>query len=79
MNDLLYGFSIALTWQNLLAAFGGALIGTAVGVLPGIGPSSAMAILLPATLGLEPATSLIMLAGIFYGSQYGSGSSFSMQ
>ncbi len=71
MNDLLYGFSIALTWQNLLAAFGGALIGTAVGVLPGIGPSSAMAILLPATLGLEPATSLIMLAGIFYGSQYG--------
>lgn len=71
MDLLSYGFSIALTPANVLAALLGALVGTAVGVLPGIGPSGAIAILLPATLAFPPATSLIMLAGIFYGSQYG--------
>lgn len=66
-----YGFSIALTFPNLLACFIGVLIGTLVGVLPGIGPVGAMAILLPATFGQNPTTALIMLAGIYYGTMYG--------
>jgi putative tricarboxylic transport membrane protein len=70
-QQLSYGFSIALAPQNLLACFIGVVIGTIVGVLPGIGPVGAMAILLPATFGQNPATALIMLAGIYYGTMYG--------
>jgi putative tricarboxylic transport membrane protein len=66
-----FGFSVALTLQNLLACFIGVVIGQVVGVLPGIGPVGAMAILLPATFGQHPATALIMLAGIYYGTMYG--------
>ena len=71
VEGLLYGFSVALTPTNLLACFIGVLIGTIVGVLPGIGPIGAMALLLPSTFALSPATALIMLAGIYYGSMYG--------
>ena len=71
VNDLLFGFSVALTPQNLLFAFIGALVGTVIGALPGIGPSSAIAILLPVTFGMSPVTAIIMLAGIYYGAQYG--------
>jgi len=71
IEGLLYGFSVALTPTNLLACFIGVLIGTIVGVLPGIGPIGAMALLLPSTFALSPATALIMLAGIYYGSMYG--------
>ena len=71
IDGILYGFSIALEWRNLLACFLGVLIGTVVGVLPGIGPVGAMALLLPATYALTPAGALIMLAGIYYGSMYG--------
>jgi len=71
VSGLLYGFSVALAWENLLAALTGATIGTLVGVLPGIGPIGAMALLLPATLGLRPETALVMLAAIYYGSMYG--------
>lgn len=71
IDGILYGFSVALEWRNLLACFGGVLIGTVVGVLPGIGPVGAMALLLPATYALTPAGALIMLAGIYYGSMYG--------
>ena len=71
VDGMLYGFSVALEWRNLLACFIGVLIGTVVGVLPGIGPVGAMALLLPATYALTPAGALIMLAGIYYGSMYG--------
>lgn len=71
IDHLYLGFSVALTWQNLAYAFTGCLLGTLVGVLPGIGPVATIAMLLPATFGLEPVSALIMLAGIFYGAQYG--------
>ena len=71
LEGLVYGFSVALTPANLFACFVGVLIGTIVGVLPGIGPVGAMALLLPSTYALSPATALIMLAGIYYGSMYG--------
>ena len=70
-EGLAYGFSIALQWPNLAACFVGVLIGTIVGVLPGIGPIGAMALLLPVTYTMTPAGALIMLAGIYYGSMYG--------
>lgn len=65
------GFASAITPMNLLMAALGALIGTFVGVLPGLGPTSAIAILLPLTAVLEPSQAIIMLAGIYYGSMYG--------
>jgi putative tricarboxylic transport membrane protein len=71
VEGLVYGLGIALAPTNLLACFIGVLIGTIVGVLPGIGPVGAMALLLPSTFALHPATALIMLAGIYYGSMYG--------
>ena len=71
MEGLLQGFAVALTPINLFFAFLGALLGTIVGVLPGIGPIGAMALLLGATYSLPPATALIMFAGIYYGSMYG--------
>jgi len=71
LEGLAYGFGVALTPANLFACFLGVLIGTIVGVLPGIGPVGAMALLLPSTFALSPTTALIMLAGIYYGSMYG--------
>jgi putative tricarboxylic transport membrane protein len=71
VEGILYGFGVALTPANLLACFVGVLVGTVVGILPGIGPVGAMALLLPSTFALSPATALIMLAGIYYGSMYG--------
>jgi putative tricarboxylic transport membrane protein len=71
LEGLLYGFSVALTPTNLFACFVGVLVGTIVGILPGIGPVGAMALLLPSTFALQPATALIMLAGIYYGAMYG--------
>jgi putative tricarboxylic transport membrane protein len=68
---LLDGFAVALTLENLLWVFIGVFIGTLVGVLPGIGTPGAIAILLPITINLNPATGLIMMAGIYYGSKYG--------
>src|SRR5687768_2738511 len=71
LDNLALGFSEALQWQNVLFCLLGVALGTAVGVLPGIGPTATIAMLLPITFGLEPVTSLIMLAGIYYGAQYG--------
>ncbi len=65
------GFSTALTPQNLLLAFIGVTLGTLVGVLPGLGPSATLAILLPVTIGLPPEGTLIMMAGLYYGAKYG--------
>jgi putative tricarboxylic transport membrane protein len=71
LEGLAYGFTVALTPTNLAACFIGVFVGTIVGVLPGIGPVGAMALLLPSTFALDPATALIMLAGIYYGAMYG--------
>ena len=70
-NNLALGFGVAFTVQNLLYAFVGCLLGTLIGVLPGIGPLATIAMLLPATYALPPVAALIMLAGIYYGAQYG--------
>lgn len=71
IEHLSLGFSVAFTAQNLLYAFVGCLLGTLIGVLPGLGPVATIAMLLPVTYGLEPVSALIMLAGIYYGAQYG--------
>jgi len=71
VESLLLGFSVALQPDVLWYAFLGCLVGTIVGVLPGIGPLSGISILLPATFGLDTTKSVVMLAGIYYGSQYG--------
>ena len=70
-DNLAVGFGVALTPANLGFAFVGAMVGTLIGVLPGIGPIATIAMLLPLTFHLEPVSGLIMLAGIFYGAQYG--------
>lgn len=71
LNNLATGFSAALTIKNVGFALLGCLLGTLIGVLPGIGPIPAIAMLLPITFQLEPLPSLIMLAGLYYGAQYG--------
>ena len=70
-NNLATGFGAALSYKNLWFAFLGVMLGTLIGVLPGIGPIPTIAMLLPVTFGLDPLSSLIMLAGIYYGAQYG--------
>jgi TctA family transporter len=71
LGNLAFGLSVALSPQNMLFCFLGAMIGTLIGVLPGIGPLATLAMLLPATFYLPPVAALIMLAGIYYGAQYG--------
>ena len=75
LDNLALGFSVALTFQNIALVFVGCLVGTLIGVLPGVGPIATIAMLLPITYGLEPASALIMLAGIYYGAQYGGSTS----
>lgn len=70
-SHLAIGFSAALSLTNVLYCFAGVLLGTLIGVLPGIGPTMTIALLLPVTFSLPPLSALIMLAGIFYGAQYG--------
>ena len=70
-QNLATGFGVAFTFQNLIYCFVGCLLGTLIGVLPGIGPVATIAMLLPATYALPPVAALIMLAGIYYGAQYG--------
>ena len=70
-QNLSMGFSIAVTPTNLLFAFFGVLAGTIIGALPGIGPPTGVAILMPITFGMNPTTAMIMLAGIYYGAMYG--------
>ncbi|MFF7649587.1 tripartite tricarboxylate transporter permease [Streptomyces sp. NPDC007983] len=71
LNSLLDGFGTALSPINLLWAAVGVLLGTAIGVLPGIGPAMAVALLLPVTYGLDPTAAFIMFAGIYYGGMFG--------
>ncbi len=70
-HNLIFGFSIAFSLQNLLYCFIGVLVGTLIGVLPGIGPLATIAMLLPVTYGIPPVAALIMVAGIYYGAMYG--------
>jgi putative tricarboxylic transport membrane protein len=71
IDAIVTGFSVALLPENLLFCFVGCLIGTLVGVLPGLGPVAAISILLPTTFKISPVSSIIMLAGIYYGAMYG--------
>ena len=71
INNLILGFGVAFTWQNLLYAFFGSVLGTLIGVLPGLGPVATIAMLLPSIYALDATPALIMLAGIYYGAQYG--------
>ncbi len=71
LENLLLGFQTALTVENILWCFVGVLLGTVIGLLPGLGSTTGVAILLPITFAFEPVTALIMLAGIYYGAQYG--------
>src|SRR5690606_28069805 len=71
IENLMLGFSVALTLENLTYCLLGCLLGTLIGVLPGIGPLPTIAMLLPITYVLPPVAGLIMLAGIYYGAQYG--------
>jgi putative tricarboxylic transport membrane protein len=70
-QNLIFGFSVALSLQNLLYCFLGCLLGTLIGVLPGIGPLATIAMLTPITFSISPVAAMIMLAGIYYGAQYG--------
>src|SRR5512136_1863999 len=71
ISNLGLGFAVALTIQNIAYCFIGVLLGTIIGVLPGIGPVTTVAMLLPISFTLAPESALIMLAGIYYGAQYG--------
>ena len=71
LHQLIMGFSVAIQPLNLFYCFTGCLIGTLVGVLPGLGPTAALSLLLPVTFHLTPVSAVIMLSGIYYGSQYG--------
>jgi len=70
-NNLIFGFGVALSLQNLLYCLIGVTVGTLIGVLPGIGPLGTIAMLMPITYSVSPVSALIMLAGIYYGAQYG--------
>jgi putative tricarboxylic transport membrane protein len=71
LDNLLLGFQTALTLENIFWCFIGVVLGTVIGLMPGLGSTTGVAILIPLTLTLEPVTALIMLAGIYYGAQYG--------
>jgi len=71
LQDLWYGFSVALEPHNILWCFVGVLVGNMVGVLPGMGPVATISILLPLTFGMKPVAAILMLAGVYYGAQYG--------
>ncbi len=71
LQQLLMGFSVAGSAQNLFYCLVGAIVGTLVGILPGLGPIAGIALLIPATFSLNPTSAIIMLAGIYYGAMYG--------
>src|SRR5688572_6847004 len=71
INGLLLGFSVALQPSILVYAFLGCLVGTLVGMLPGVGPLAGISMLLPATFGLDPIIAVVLLAGVYYGAMYG--------
>ena len=70
-SNIAMGFSVVAEPMNLLVCFVGVLLGTLIGVLPGLGPGPTISLLLPLTYHLNPVTSIIMVAGIYYGAKYG--------
>src|SRR5574340_1299212 len=70
LNSLMLGFSVALTPMNIFYAFFGCLVGTLIGVLPGIGPLSTIAMILPTTFSMDPTSAMIMMCAVYYGAQY---------
>lgn len=75
LDSILYGFQVALTPQNIMFAFIGVLIGTIIGMLPGLGPITAIAIMIPLSYGMDPASALILMAGVYYGAVFGGSTS----
>jgi putative tricarboxylic transport membrane protein len=71
LDNLLSGFAVAMNPTSLLCVFIGVLLGTIIGVLPGLGPTATIALLLPITYGMDPTNAIVMLAGVYYGSMYG--------
>lgn len=71
VQNLIVGFQVALSWQNLFFCFMGCLMGTLIGVLPGIGPAAGVSILIPLTFGMDTTTALITMAGLYFGAMYG--------
>ena len=71
IDSLALGFSVASTWENIIWCLAGAIIGTLIGVIPGIGPITALSLLLPVSYSMDPISSIIFLAAVYYGSQYG--------
>ncbi|MBI4537162.1 MAG: tripartite tricarboxylate transporter permease [candidate division NC10 bacterium] len=71
LGFLSIGFATALSWSNILVCFAGVFLGTVIGVLPGLGPTATVSLLLPLTFTMNPASAVILMAGIYYGSQYG--------
>ncbi len=71
LDSLVLGFSVALSWQNLLFCLIGCILGTLIGVLPGVGPITGIALLIPITFGMDATTALITMAGVYYGAMYG--------
>src|ERR671912_1472956 len=71
LTHIMNGFAVCLQPINLWYTFIGVFMGTIIGVLPGIGPSAGMALLIPVTFGMNPTSALIMMAGIYYGTKYG--------
>ncbi|MFC5604771.1 tripartite tricarboxylate transporter permease [Sporosarcina koreensis] len=75
LQSVLYGFEVALTWQNVMFVFIGVLAGTIIGMLPGLGPISAIAVMIPLSYGMDPASALILMAGVYYGAIFGGSTS----
>lgn len=71
MDNLLLGLQAAVQFENILAVFAGVFVGTAIGVIPGIGPLAAIALLMPVTFSMDPTTGIVLLAGVYYGAEYG--------
>src|SRR5690348_4098292 len=71
LTHIINGFAVCLHPINLWYTFVGVFLGTIIGVLPGIGPSATIALLIPVTFGMNPTSALIMMAGVYYGSKYG--------
>ena len=71
LEGLLIGLETVTSWQNLMWVFAGCAAGTLIGMLPGLGPISAIALMIPVTYGMDPASGMILLAGVYYGAIFG--------
>ncbi|MHA6261059.1 tripartite tricarboxylate transporter permease [Sporosarcina sp. CAU 1771] len=74
-ESILFGFEVALSWQNIMFVFVGVLTGTVIGMLPGLGPISAIAVMIPLSYGMDPSSALILMAGVYYGAIFGGSTS----